>query len=599
MLRSALAYARAGLRVFPVYEVDANGRCACAKDCGRDAGKHPRTRHGFKDATVDTSQILAWWTKWPSANVAIATGNGIAVVDVDTHGADGHATLAALEAAHGRLPETAEVATGGGGRHVYFHAPLGLKSGSLGPGVDLKAEGGYVVGPPSTHRSGRRYAWSCELPATLAELPEIPLWPMMKVAASVSPTGAANSTIRAATGERRYPAWLPDRLAVGIRHKTLVRLAGWLRGFGYEEGAIATELAVVVAERTAQPPDDRIDEGWLRGLARSMAAKPVARFGLRARYEAVANSWLDVAARMDRNVLLRAVLPMVARFRRLNGPDEGVPLPSLTVATMAGCCDRTASRSLDRLVRRRRVLAHAPGRARVEDAKRYRLRPPVKLSRTDEGIVATPVERSSTLGQRATLPAQDRDLYGEIFLHRGLGRVAEDVYKNLRTEVGTPVGALTKLAMCHRSSVYRALERMAEYGLVTQTPAGWCRCILSRTRLIEIATALGVYGRVAAEKARRGAQRVAYHSPAAQRRRDRDIAARRALQARVLGEAERQGWPRVGEVAGDRAWRAYVRQSKTRELWRALRRLTRKRRPARSTRSIAARIGKRTERQRS
>ncbi len=86
LLRAALSYADRGLRVFPIFEVDAEGRCACGKDCGRDAGKHPRTPHGFKDATTDTAQITAWWSRWPKANIGIATGDGIAVVDVDVHG---------------------------------------------------------------------------------------------------------------------------------------------------------------------------------------------------------------------------------------------------------------------------------------------------------------------------------------------------------------------------------------------------------------------------------------------------------------------------------------------------------------------------------
>lgn len=86
LLCAALAYASRGLRVFPVYEVDDYGRCVCGRECGRNAGKHPRVRRGFKVATCDARTIRAWWSKWPNANIAIATGGGIAVVDVDVHG---------------------------------------------------------------------------------------------------------------------------------------------------------------------------------------------------------------------------------------------------------------------------------------------------------------------------------------------------------------------------------------------------------------------------------------------------------------------------------------------------------------------------------
>src|SRR5580704_16884695 len=48
--------------------------------------KRPATKNGFKDATLDVEQILAWWAKMPDAIVAIACGaSGLAVFDVD-HG---------------------------------------------------------------------------------------------------------------------------------------------------------------------------------------------------------------------------------------------------------------------------------------------------------------------------------------------------------------------------------------------------------------------------------------------------------------------------------------------------------------------------------
>lgn len=82
-LDAALTYAGHGFKVFPVYEIDTDGRCACGRECGRDAGKHPRTRHGFKDATCNEAVIRTWWTRWPNASIGIRTGNGLAVLDVD------------------------------------------------------------------------------------------------------------------------------------------------------------------------------------------------------------------------------------------------------------------------------------------------------------------------------------------------------------------------------------------------------------------------------------------------------------------------------------------------------------------------------------
>ena len=145
-LLAALAYAKRGWRVFPC----------------RPKTKEPATTHGFKDATTDKATIIRWWRRMPAANVAIATGavSGLVVLDVDPRNG-GLRSLAELERVHGSLPETPRVSTGGDGEHYYFAAPTdaSLKSGVLAEGLDVKADGGYVIAPPSLHPSGRRYRW--------------------------------------------------------------------------------------------------------------------------------------------------------------------------------------------------------------------------------------------------------------------------------------------------------------------------------------------------------------------------------------------------------------------------------------------------------
>src|SRR4051794_1088253 len=83
LLVAAKTYAERGWRVFPLHEAP-NGVCSCrqASAC-QSAGKHPRTRHGVKEATTYFQTIEGWWSKWPSANVGVATGSGLVVVDVD------------------------------------------------------------------------------------------------------------------------------------------------------------------------------------------------------------------------------------------------------------------------------------------------------------------------------------------------------------------------------------------------------------------------------------------------------------------------------------------------------------------------------------
>ena len=109
-----------------------------------------------------TREVKTWFRERADTNVAIVTGavSGLLVLDVDPrHG--GEASLQQLERQYGPLPTTPQVITGGGGRHFYFAHPGGSVRNRVGlmPGIDLRADGGLVVAPPSLHPSGRRYAW--------------------------------------------------------------------------------------------------------------------------------------------------------------------------------------------------------------------------------------------------------------------------------------------------------------------------------------------------------------------------------------------------------------------------------------------------------
>jgi hypothetical protein len=193
VLSAALDYASRGWRVFPCHVAarvgfgcDAIG-CSCSDgvNCD-DAGKHPACAHGFLDATLDATVIRAW----PLArNVAIATGehSGLFVVDVDPRNGGG-ATLAKLEREHGPFPRDAVVVTGGQGLHFYYQyprcgAPVASYGGALGQGIDLKANAGYVIAPPSLHKSGESYRWLRGMPA---KLPAAPAWLLKTARACVS-----------------------------------------------------------------------------------------------------------------------------------------------------------------------------------------------------------------------------------------------------------------------------------------------------------------------------------------------------------------------------------------------------------------------------
>jgi hypothetical protein len=164
----ALEYAALGWRVFPIYEVidlgEAGWKCACGDaECGRP-GKHPRTKDGLNEATTDRVTIEGWWSRWPAANVGIATGraSNILVVDADcADGKPGVMNLTALSAKHGGMPNTPIVNSGSGGFHLYFIWNEHVKTGAnvLGEAIDVRSDGGYIIAPPSRHYSGKQYEW--------------------------------------------------------------------------------------------------------------------------------------------------------------------------------------------------------------------------------------------------------------------------------------------------------------------------------------------------------------------------------------------------------------------------------------------------------
>lgn len=175
LLTAALAYARLGWMVFPLWHLKSRDQCGCPAglDC-ENKGKHPYgllAPEGFKSATDDENKIKQWWRKY-HYGIGIATGaqSGVIVLDVDVkNGKNGLRSLSDLCKKLGQLPVTRTAGTPSGGKHLYFQDPGGIPVSveKLGPGLDIKADGGYVVAPPS---HSRRYGWLDQ--RDIAELPD-------------------------------------------------------------------------------------------------------------------------------------------------------------------------------------------------------------------------------------------------------------------------------------------------------------------------------------------------------------------------------------------------------------------------------------------
>ena len=136
-LTAALEYGALGLRVVPV------------------VGKRPAAEHGYASATADGTTIRELFGRVTATGVGIAAGDELAIVDVDR--VEGLAEL-------GPLPRTLTARSGGGGWHLYYLRPSGLRlsfrAKSFPDRVEVKLGAGGTVAPPSVHPNGRRYTWA-------------------------------------------------------------------------------------------------------------------------------------------------------------------------------------------------------------------------------------------------------------------------------------------------------------------------------------------------------------------------------------------------------------------------------------------------------
>jgi hypothetical protein len=273
-----------GMQLFPVHS-PVNGQCSCGKPQCNSPAKHPRISNWQVEATNETEKLRAWWRQWRGCNWGIATGvkSGVIVLDVDPrHGGD--ETLAARERDHGPLPLTWEVITGSGGRHLYFRhpgtGPIANSVGILGPGLDIRGDGGYAVAPGSMHPCGRPYTISVDGHPDEVALAELPGWIQsggyQYPGGSCEPRGEHSPPGLIARAPMPPSAWLTllaDPIEDGRRNATITRLAGLLlRRFVDPE--IALELCIIVNAARCKPP---LDEGEVIVAVTSIINREAAR----------------------------------------------------------------------------------------------------------------------------------------------------------------------------------------------------------------------------------------------------------------------------------------------------------------------------------
>jgi hypothetical protein len=240
----AIAYARRGIGVFPVHDIEGDRQCSCGKlDCP-SGGKHPRLKDWQTLATTDEDQLAHWWGDWPRANVGIKCGAGSNLTVLDVDGDEGRATLRTLELERGELPETPVAITGSGGAHYYFTFEEGLQNAvRFAPGLDIRTEGGLVVGVGS--KTKRPYTWEAAFALGDDLKPaRMPDWLASLIRAANAP----------AVGGARL--MLPAQIPAGERNNWLYKLARSLKARGMSAAAIGLAVQSENSTRCSPPMSD-------------------------------------------------------------------------------------------------------------------------------------------------------------------------------------------------------------------------------------------------------------------------------------------------------------------------------------------------------
>ena len=249
-LLAALQYASLGWQVLPLHSINVLGKCTCNNPSCTAPGKHPLTPHGLTEASIDPPIIDGWWSRWPWANVGIVTGtvSGFIVLDIDPRHT-GDDTLFALTSKNGNLPDTLQTITGGGGRHILFKHPgrkvLNDSRGLvLGPGIDIRGDGGYIVAPPSNHVSTKEYEWELSCDPVQTPIAVLPGWieQLLPRLGTTTPTQGNNNGGKTT-----------KTLKSGMRNTTLTSMAGAMRRKGMPQPAIEAAL-IETNKEICDPP---------------------------------------------------------------------------------------------------------------------------------------------------------------------------------------------------------------------------------------------------------------------------------------------------------------------------------------------------------
>jgi Bifunctional DNA primase/polymerase, N-terminal/Primase C terminal 1 (PriCT-1)/AAA domain len=256
-LELARSYARRGWKILPCEPGD---KLPCRR----------LVRHGVNEATSDLHTIGGWWREQPDANIGIATGqaSGLFVVDVDAQ-SGGVETWRMLTLKFGDL-KTATIRTPGGGFHLYFRLPTGLdvrnSVSRIGPGIDVRGSGGYVVAAGSKRPDGL-YTWDSS-----SIVREAPDWLLMLI---------REKPLEVTEGETA------NGIPRGRRNQTLTSLGGTMCKRGMSVAAIEVALLAENSTRCIPPLSDIEVHAITRSVSRYATSRAAAHSRVEVRAESI------------------------------------------------------------------------------------------------------------------------------------------------------------------------------------------------------------------------------------------------------------------------------------------------------------------------
>lgn len=222
----------------------------------------------FQKRLPTEQEVSTWFDKWPDANIGIVTGkiSGFVVFDLDSD----HAVQYAED--EGGFPDTPMVKTGKGSHAYVQHPGFEIRNDvNKKLDIDIRADGGYVVAPPSIHGSGNHYQW--EDCSSIFDMQPAPCEPWMidylknitkdssKSTKKEPPKPSKSVDTASKSGAQGdYADILNNGAVEGMRNHTATKLIGHLLGKGNDE-AMVWEL---VRQWNAGKNNPPLDETELR-----------------------------------------------------------------------------------------------------------------------------------------------------------------------------------------------------------------------------------------------------------------------------------------------------------------------------------------------